>query len=81
VDTLTPAPSNIERWLSQVGSLTHTPESGNQRLMKSAPTLSALLEPTVCSVTTRPSATAREPAPNSSVCTPRRKSALPSMGR
>ncbi len=53
-----PAPSNIERWLSQVGSLTHTPLSGNQRLRKSAPTFRPPLEPTDWIVATRPVATA-----------------------
>jgi len=48
-----PAPSNIERWLSQVGSLTQTSLLGNQRLMKSAPTFSSPYEPTYWIVATR----------------------------
>jgi hypothetical protein len=76
------APSNMARWLSQVGSLTQTWLSGSQRLMKSAPTFSPPLEPTVCSVATRRSLSASCPAPNSSACTAlRRRRCLPSAGR
>ena len=76
-----PAPSNIERWLSQVGSLTQTSLFGNQRLMKSAPTFSPPDEPTDWMVATRLDAITSCPAPNSSSCTARRKLAAPSIGR
>ena len=76
-----PAPSNIERWLSQVGSLTQTPLFGNQRLMKSAPTFRPPEEPTDWIVATRLDCSASCAAPNSSCCTPERKLAAPSIGR
>ena len=52
--TARPAPSNIERWFSQLGSLTQTSLPGSQRAMKSAPTLRPPLEPTDWIVATRP---------------------------
>ena len=76
-----PAPSNIERWFSQLGSLTQTPLVGSQRAMKSAPTLSPPLEPTDWIVATRAEAIASWTSPNNSFCTSLRKFAAPSIGR
>ena len=76
-----PAPSNIERWFSQVGSLTQTSLSGNQWARKSAPTFRPPLEPIVCKVAMRCDASTSLPAPNSSACTALRKLAAPSIGR
>ena len=79
--TWKPLDSNIERWLSQVGSLTHTPLSGSQVFRKSAPTRRPPEEPTVWIVATRPAASAGWPRPSSSACTSARAFGSPSIGR
>ena len=74
-----PAPSNIARWLSQVGSLTQTSLAGKKRWMNSAPMRRLPLEPIDWIVAMRPLVTASCPAPKSSCCTALRQLAVRSQ--
>ncbi len=58
-----PAAANTWGWLGQVGVLSQTVAPGRSRCTRSAATRRAPVPPGVCSVSTRPSATAALPAP------------------